>query len=102
MSYFMAEDDTVTLTLECGETIEVIANVSAGKLGEWQAANKDNPEGMSRAMLGYCVKGWSFKDKDGQPVPCTIEKLYDLKFIVFMDIIKKVMGQYDIPFEPTT
>ena len=93
MSYFMADDDLVTLPLECGESITVTANLSAGKLMELTEVNKDNPQGMSRDLLQTCIKSWTFA-RD-----LSIEAILDLKLSIFTDLLQKVMAQYDIPFE---
>ena len=101
-NYFMVSDDLATLTLECGETIEVIASLSAGKLMELRAGHKDAPEELSKAMLEFALKSWSFKDQHGEPKPLTIENVYALKLGLFLDLLQKVMEQYDIPFENPT
>ena len=101
-NYFMATDDLDRLTLECGETLDLIASLSAGKLMELRTLHKEDPEALSRAMLEFVIKGWSFKDGQGDPKPLTIEHVYDLKLAMFLDLLSKVMEQYDIPFDKPT
>ena len=101
-NYFMADAELTQVTLDCGETLEVMASISAGKLDQINNAHKDDPVGTSRALLELAIKGWSFKNPDGSPKELSVDNIYDLRLGIFLDIIKKVMGTLDLPLVETT
>jgi len=101
-SYFMADSELTQITLDCGETLEVMDSISAAKLAEINSAHGDDREATSRAMLEFVVKGWSFKNPDGSPKELTIDNIYDLKLGIFLDIVSKVMAALDLPLDSKT
>ena len=98
-SYFMADSGLTQIALDCGETLEVMDSISAGKLAEINNAFPDDKGATSKAMLEFVVKGWSFKNPDGTPKELTIDNIYDLKLPIFLDIIRKVMAALDLPLD---
>lgn len=100
MSYFMAADDLVKIELECGRTVTVIRNLAGGKVMELRDAAKGKGDSeLTWSLLEFCIKEWDFTAEDGTAVPLSRENIVVLNFKILMDLLKKVMVQYDFPFE---
>jgi len=65
MFYPFVDNEVERIELEDGLWVDVRKSIS---FEEWQEASKDD---LSLIVCG--VKDWNFKDREGKPVPCTVE-----------------------------
>jgi hypothetical protein len=56
-------------------------------------------EDMQDLLIVAVVRGWSFKDEDGQPVPVSVDGILDLPGVA-LDELKRVVAPYQQALNP--